>query len=465
MFDEEDEDDFEGTLREDLERFEAHLRGDSLGFMDSDRLEMIIDHYLINSQYQKARMCAEYALARFPFLPLFQLRKAQAISAMGQLKEALHVLAKIEKLEPQSCEFYLTKASIFSQLRDRKNAIRYFEEALRLSEPEDRDEIYLDLALEYQNARDYKNAVRILREAIESSPHHEGALYEIAFCYDQMGEYEQAIQCYSDFIDENPYSFTAWYNLGNAYSKLEKYDKAIWAYDYSVLINEDFGPVYFNMGTVYMSMDEFEKAKEAFLKCIEMDGEDATALCYLGECYEQLNQLIDAKKCYLKSIDLSPKYADAWLGLGIVYDLEEKTVDAIPFLNKALQLDPTNAGILHVLAGAHEKIGEMDEAMSYYQQAIEIDPTDEECLTGYVKLWLDYSLSEPLFFLREQLELQPSNSTIKLLLTNTLYLNGLYQESVQLFVECIANDLEKAKELFKINPDLLNVHEFVILID
>lgn len=171
MFDEEDDDDFEGNLREDLERFEAHLRGDALGFMDSDRLEMLIDHYLINSHYQKARACAEYAIARFSYIPLFQLRMAQAISAMGQLKEALHVLAQIEKWE-QSCEFYLTKASIFSQLRDRKNAIRYFEEALRLSEPEDRDEIYLDLAMEYQSAQDYKNAVRILREAIEIGRAH-----------------------------------------------------------------------------------------------------------------------------------------------------------------------------------------------------------------------------------------------------------------------------------------------------
>lgn len=465
MFDEEDEDDFEGTLREDLERFEAHLRGDSLGFMDSDRLEMIIDHYLINSQYQKARVCAEYALARFPFLPLFQLRKAQAISAMGQLKEALHVLAKIEKLEPQSCEFYLTKASIFSQLRDRKNAIRYFEDALRLSEPEDRDEIYLDLAMEYQNARDFKNAIRILREAIDSNPHHEGALYEIAFCYDQMGEYEQAIQCYSDFIDENPYSFTAWYNLGNAYSKLDKFEKAIWAYDYSILINEDFGPVYFNMATVYMSMEQFERAIEAFLKCIEMDGEDATALCYLGESYEQLNQLEEAKKCYLKSIDLSPNYADAWLGLGIVYDLEEKTVESLPFLHKALQLDPTNAGVLHVLAGANEKIGNADEAMGFYQQAVELDPTDEECLTSYINLWQEYSLIEPLNFLLSQLELQPNNLIVKLLLTSSFWKNGSYQEALTLFTECVAADSTKSKELFKLNPDLLNVHEFVILID
>jgi hypothetical protein len=55
MFDDEDDDNFEGTLGEDLERFEAHLKGDVLGFIDSDKLEAIIDHYLINNQYNKER--------------------------------------------------------------------------------------------------------------------------------------------------------------------------------------------------------------------------------------------------------------------------------------------------------------------------------------------------------------------------------------------------------------------------
>ena len=43
MFEDEDEDYFEGNLSEDIERFEAHLKGDSIGFLDSDRLEAIID--------------------------------------------------------------------------------------------------------------------------------------------------------------------------------------------------------------------------------------------------------------------------------------------------------------------------------------------------------------------------------------------------------------------------------------
>ncbi|MFN5844426.1 MAG: hypothetical protein ACK46O_01825, partial [Flavobacteriia bacterium] len=118
MFDDEDEEFTEGNLSEDLERFEAHLKGDSMGFLDSDRLEALIDHYLINNHYTKAKLCAEHAITQFSYNPLFHLRKAQAISALGQLKEALHLLSQIEKWESPSCEFLLTKASIFSQLRD-----------------------------------------------------------------------------------------------------------------------------------------------------------------------------------------------------------------------------------------------------------------------------------------------------------------------------------------------------------
>ena len=222
MFDDEDENDdyFEGNLNEDLERFESFLKGGEIGFLDSDRLEAIIDHYLITNQYSKAKVCAEHAITQFSFNAIFSLRLAQSMSAMGQLREALNVIAQLEKVEQPSCEISLTKASIFSQLRDSKSAIKYFKESLSLSEPEDRDEIYLDLAMEYESASDYKEALVILQEAIKYNPQNEGAIYEIAYCYDQIGDYEKAIKCYSDFIDENPYSFTAWYNLGNAYSKL-----------------------------------------------------------------------------------------------------------------------------------------------------------------------------------------------------------------------------------------------------
>lgn len=463
MFDDEDEEYFEGNLSEDLERFEAYLKGESIGFLDSDRLEALIDHYLINNQYTKAKSCADHAISHFSYNPLFHLRKAQAISALGQLKEALHILSQVEKWESPSCELLLTKASIFSQLRDSKNAIRFFKEALRLSEPEDRDEIYLDLAMEYENANDYKNAVLVLKEAIKYNAHNEGAIYEIAFCYDQLGEYESAIKCYSDFIDENPYSFTAWYNLGNAYSKLERHEKAIWAYEYCVLINEDFGPVYFNLGSAFISLEKYNEAVESFQKCMELDGDDPMALCYIGEAYEQLNDLTQSKKYYLKSVELAPMLPDAWLGLGIICDLEGNTEEALVLLNKAAKLDPENAGIYHVLAGAYEKLGDLEQAEEYYQLSLALDPTDEECLTNYIESLMEISLLDAYEYIREFNEKIGGNKIGPVLEVNVLWLLGRKEEALVKFTACVADNIEKAKEIFEINPDLSNVQEFVHL--
>lgn len=461
MFDDEDEY-FETNLNEDLEKFEAHLKGASIAFMDSDRLEALVDHYLINGQYSKAKSCAEHAISQFSFNLVFYLRRAQAMSAMGQLKEALKLLSQIEKWETPSCEFLLTKASIFSQLRDSKNAIRYFKEALVLSEEEDRDEIYLDLAMEFENAGDYKNAVKVLREAIQSNPHNEGAIYEIAFCYDQLGEYKSAIKCYSDFIDENPYSFTAWYNLGNTYSKLEDFDKAVWAYDYCILINEEFGPVYFNLGNAYLSQEKYTLAIEVFHKCMEVDGDDPMALCYIGEAHEQLNELALAKHFYKRSLELAPLLPDAWLGLGIIEDLDGNTKEGLVLIHKAAELDPENAGIYHVLAGAYEKLDNIVEAEEYYRLSLTLDPTDGECVTGLVKLLAQRSFVEALAFVRDFME-RNTVFTARLMEVYVLYKMGKFKESIVLFQGCVMTDKSASREIFDIEPELLNITEFVLL--
>jgi tetratricopeptide (TPR) repeat protein len=257
MFDD-DEDDFsDSNLNEDLEQFEAHLKGKSIGFLDSDRLEAIIDHYIINGQYSKAKSAADHGVYHFQYNPVFTLRKAQAMSGMGLLHDALELMNQIEKTNFDNPEVFLTKAALFSQLRDSKNAIRYFRLALKLCEPEDRDEIFLDIAMEYQNLNQFKEAIEVLKEAIRINANNEGALYEIAYCYDRLGDYQQAINCYTSFIDENPYSFTAWYNLGNAYSKSENFERSVWAYDYSILINPDFGPTHFNIGNAYLTLEKY----------------------------------------------------------------------------------------------------------------------------------------------------------------------------------------------------------------
>ena len=466
-YDDEEEDNyFDGNLNEELDRFEKSLNGEPLGYMDSDTLEAIIDHYLIQGNYSKANLCAEIGIQQFPFISMFSLRKAQAISANGQLKEALNLLSQLEKKGNTSCEHFLTKASIFSQLRDSKTAIKYFAEALHIAEQEDKDEIFVDLAMEYEAARDFKNAVRILKQALETNPNNEVAIYELAFCYDQMEDFISAIKCYSDFIDENPYSFTAWYNLGNAYSKSENFEKAIWAYDYCLLINEDFSPAYFNLGNAYLSEEKYLLSIQNFERCIELDGEDGLTLCYLGECNEQLGNLEDAKQFYYKSLELMPELSDAWLGLGIVKDLEGDLQTAIGFIEKAISFDTSNPGYLHVLAGALEKTEDVTLTNDTYLKAFSMDPKNDEILTDYVKFLVKSSfLKEALNFL-EQLESNDEVITIvrDLHLFAIGYLFFEQENLISLLINAQATNKELTNEIISLYPELLNDPKIVNLL-
>ncbi|MFM7636510.1 MAG: hypothetical protein ACKO5W_01420, partial [Crocinitomicaceae bacterium] len=69
MFDDEDDDFQEQNLNEDLHQFELHLKGQPSIFLDSDKIEGILDHFLINGNYQKAKQAAEYGMDRFGYNP------------------------------------------------------------------------------------------------------------------------------------------------------------------------------------------------------------------------------------------------------------------------------------------------------------------------------------------------------------------------------------------------------------
>jgi tetratricopeptide (TPR) repeat protein len=465
MFDNEEEHFFDESFNEDLIKFENSLKGEPLGFMDSDSFEAIIDHFLIQGNYNKAKVCAEMGIEQYPFKSVFLLRKAQAVSGMGQLKEGLKILGQIDKMFENSCEFLLTKASIFSQLRDTKNAIKFFLEALAVADPEDKDEIYIDLAMEYEHALDFTGAVKILKEALQNNPSNEIAIYELAFCYDQIGDYEKAIDCYNGFINENPYSFTAWYNLGNAFAKQNNHEKAIWAYDYSVTINEDFSPAYFNLGSSYLSLENYITAIEFFLKCIEIDGDDPMCLCYVGECYEQLGELENAKIYYRKSLDINPELGDAWLGLGIVKDLEGATKEGLILFEKAIEIEPSNPGYFHVYAGALEKMEEFDLAKENYLKALDLDKVNGQLINDYLDFlikgeeWKEFDL-----FIENYIRIDNSISfSIDLLKAYKDYLVGDTELAFYTFNRLIAEDLEKSKEIFSLYPELLNDFKIVNL--
>ena len=465
MFDNEEDDYKDGAFQEDLNKFEEMIQAGSSIFFDSDRLETMLDHFLMNNQFKNALACVNHGLYHFPANATFKIRKAQVLSAMGKLDEALNLLIEVEKLVVDDQEYLLTRASVHSQLRDAKSAIRYFERALKQSDGEEKDEIYLDLSMEYQAMNDLKSAIRILKEALDENPANETAVYELAFCYDQIGEVEHAIGCYESYIDINPYSFTTWYNLGNAYSKSENFEKAAWAYDYSIIVNDRFSSAYFNLGNTYVSLGKYRAAIDSFTKCIELDGEDAVTLDYIGEAHEQLEEYELALHYYKRSMDLAPELPDPWLGTGIVLDLMGRSAEGIHYIRKAAEMESGNADYWHVLAGCAIKLNFLDEAENALKRGLELQPDSDEILIDYAKLVALENANLAIELIEQNIQNQEDVGESRLLLIKLYWFSGRQSDALLLFKDLVFMHSTIAKKLFLHFEEAESIPQFIQLFE
>jgi len=469
MFDDEEEEElFDAHFHAELERYEKMIHNRESYYFDPEVLEQIIDHFIVKNQVKNGLNAIEFAKSQHPHNLVFDLRKAQIFSTTGKLKESLLILQVLEKTDTLNPEIYITKASVFSQLRDHEKAIKYFEKAIEVSgefEMEDVDDIRFDLALEYENAQDYTSAIRELTKILENTPDNEAAIYEIAYCYERTGNFDQCIDFYNRYIDNNPYSFTAWYNLGNIYFLKNNIEKAIWAYDYAIVINEDFSSAHFNMGNTYMQTNEYEKAAESYRRCIEIDGEEALTLSYLAEAYERLERYDEAMHYYERSRELNPELAEPWIGIGIIKEVKGFYPEATAFIKHAVNIQPENSNYRLVLAECLYKNGFVGEAEKELEKAIELDPAYSDAIVLLAAIYEETDLAKALDFLENVPDLETLENKVRLSLVALYHKVGRFTDSLLLFASEMKKDVSSAKTLLLYLPEAENIPEFVQIIE
>lgn len=464
MFENEDNEDFfDANFHDELKDYKSKLSNGEKPFYDADQLDSFIDHFVMSNQLQVAMDCVNHAIELYATNLNFRIRKAQVLSNLGRLNEALSLLMQNEKLLGHDPEFLLTKASVHSQMRDSKSAIKYFERALKELDGEEKDEVYIDLSAEYQNLGNMKEAIQILKQAIAFNPNNEAAVHELAYCYDLDNKIDDAIQCYQDYLDLEPYSFTTWYNLGNAFSKAENYKDALWAYDYCLIINEEFTSAYFNMGNVYLVCDQFHKAIECFERCIAIDGEDALALDYIAEAYEHLEEYDLAIDYYKRSIALEPDLPDPWLGMGIALDQLNRTKEALPYLKKAVGLDPMNADYSHVLGAAMIKADMKNEAKVVLMAALEMNPLAGDILIDLTELKAEINVHQAFDDLNEHIEEYELSGQILLHRVKYAWLSGRQTDAIIFYREILIENKELAGLLLEFFPEAAKIPQLMDL--
>jgi len=432
---------------EDMKRLKQHF------YFDVAEFEDIIDFYIYKNQYTTAFEVTKYASKQHPSAISIQLRKAQLLIDTGNPLKSLRILDKIEQIEKQNLEVFLSKGSAYTIMGKIDEAMRQFDHALSIAD-EATDDLLYNIALAFERIEEYDIAIRYLLTAFHRNHQNLDAIYDLAYCYEKVGDNEKSIALYEIYLDENPFSENAWYNLGIAYNKEEDFEKAIEAYNFSLAINPEYTSAYFNKANTYSSIGEYEKAIDIYKEFLKFEELDVPAYCYIAECYEKIGDNDNALKYYREALQIDEEYSGAWYGIGMMLLADKCYVESLLFIYKALLIDGDNVDYWFALTQICEDIKFFEGAKLAYLTILELDPFNDLALLSYTDLiWEEEKCDEAINLLTDFYnEKDADNALINYQLAIYLYLTDEKTQALFHLDKALMLDFEGHHDFLKIFP-------------
>ena len=372
---------FEEETLQAVQKFERMSKNNERCFFDVEEFESIIDYYIECNNSAKAFEAADLAAEQHPNSTSIQLRRANVFLDKGRAVEALSLLKKLENIEADNPELYISKGMAYGMLGNVNGALKVFDKALTLDLDETENILFSIIAV-LQEQNYYQQSIPYMLRLIELDPDFKAHLYDLAYAYDKIEDYDNSIKYYLEYLEEDPFSDSAWYNLGIIYNKLDMYEKAIEAYDFALAINSLNIFALLNKANILNLTEKYSEAIEVYHEYIENEPDSFEAMTYLAECYEKTDDFIMAKKYYQAALDLAPDYADPWFGLGILALDSDNIEDSLRYFRKAVRLDNENPEFWYLLGHAHLKNNEPKIAIRCFREALKLN-------AYYNEIWSD----------------------------------------------------------------------------
>lgn len=436
-----------------VKQFEIQAANGQSAYFDVDDFTEIIDHYILQGDYEQALKVTRYALEMHQCPVPIMLRQSQLLASVQKERKALQILADVELLEPSNPDIYLTRGAVLSQLKQFEEAIAEYNRALALAE--EPDAIYCSIAFEYENLGNFDKTIEYLGKALEVNPDNDLAIYEAAYCFDLLSLTEEGIVFFRRLIDKHPYSLEAWFNLGVSYINAGRHELAIDALDYALAIDNGHDHAWFHKGYALSMLERHGEALQAFMSSMAGEEKDALKLYHVGECHEKMEDYDRARQYYVKATHLDPTVIDAWVGLGVCALENGQPAEALSCFEKGIELDPDNASYLCLLGNTQALLGRMMEADASFERALEVDPADQDTWIEYAEMAIGHhEYRKASQIIRRGASTQPDNTALTYRLAACLLLAGRHKEGSYYLEEALLKDFEGHAPMMDKYPSL-----------
>jgi tetratricopeptide (TPR) repeat protein len=447
-----------------IERYEDMVKRDLSSFFDAHEFEDIGDYYIDKGLLGEAMESMDIAFKQYPFSANFLIKKAQILTILERLPEAVNALEYAETLEPSNPELHIAKGSILSKKRKHQNALKHFKKAQDLSE--DPVDVYPFIAFEYQCLGNFHEAIKHLISFLEIEPEDDIAIFNIAYCFERLENYSEAICFFSKLTNKTPYCEIAWYQLGLFYNKSKDYKKAVWALDYAILIDKSFAAGYHEKARSLGQLGETKEALKTYLQTLELQEPSGYTYLKIALCYKELSLFKQAIRYLTKATHEDPQLSEAWMEMGLCLDEVNHTEEALHYIEKAINLNPNDLEYLYIQTKIYKKIGLIIETDLGYKKLIDLGCNSPTIWIEYAEIIKDMNeIKDAISILQQSLKQNKKHPDLLFRLGAFLFLDKQIELSKKYLQQAYSIKKEGVSELLLHMP-VLNVNkEFKLIIN
>lgn len=165
----------------------------------------------------------------------------------------------INEKPPDPCEALIAKAHRYHREKRYPQAIRFYEEALKIQPGS--TEVRFNLASALIAAEQYSRANSLLEELKRLQPDHSGVLLNLAIVAMYLGRPTVSLSLLEDVEKLKPEArFDVCLHRGVAYRMIEDWEQALYWYHQAYSLNPTHPQLLFNMALAYDSLQLFSEA-------------------------------------------------------------------------------------------------------------------------------------------------------------------------------------------------------------
>lgn len=166
------------------------------------------------------------------------LYSAKLISQFEDVGQAIMTLERLKEVYPDRYYIYFYLGLCYLRKEAHKEALTYFEKALKLNpEEEDISSIYCYIGIYYKDLGDYKQAIDYLNKAKEYDAEVKEIYNLLGFCYFKLKEHEKSIQNFRKVVDLDPASAIDYANIASNLKEMGNIKEAIRFYQLALDID------------------------------------------------------------------------------------------------------------------------------------------------------------------------------------------------------------------------------------